>query len=123
MEALRDLEELGITTFILDVTNSDNIKSIVEEVSQRGGLDILVNNAGRTYPSPAIDFDMSEVKAVFDANIFSVMYMCKEFAPLLISSKGLIVNIGSVNSRIPFAFSCLLPSYLCIHHCYELTFI
>jgi len=104
-EGLKELQALGITTFVLDVTNVDNIKSVVAEVSRRGGLDILVNNAGRTYVSPAIDLDISEVKAVFEANIFAVMQMCREFAPLLISSKGLIVNMGSAGSRVPNPFS------------------
>lgn len=35
-------------------------------------------------------------------NLFSVMLMCQEFAPLLISAKGKIVNIGSVAALIPY---------------------
>lgn len=62
---------------------------------------------GRNYTLPALDIDLDEARFCFETNVFSVMAMCKTFAPLLMKRKGLIVNIGSVaavrlfSSRIP----------------------
>jgi 1-acylglycerone phosphate reductase len=45
---------------------------------------------------------MDEVKAMFDINVFGVMRMVQEFAPLLITSgDGRIVNIGSISGVFP----------------------
>ena len=46
---------------------------------------------------------LGEVQSLFMTNLFSVMLLCKEFAPLLIASRGKIVNIGSVAGIIPCA--------------------
>lgn len=67
----------------------------IEELTG-GKLDYLVNNAGRNYTVPALDVDFDEIQQTFEVNVFSVMRMCKEFAPLLIEAKGTIVQIGSL---------------------------
>jgi 1-acylglycerone phosphate reductase len=45
---------------------------------------------------PLLDTEVSEAKKIFDVNVFGVIEVCKAFAPLLIASKGTIINIGSV---------------------------
>jgi 1-acylglycerone phosphate reductase len=52
---IQHLEELGIETIQLDVTDADSIASAVKHVSSvtDGKLDILVNNSGHsTYSKP-----------------------------------------------------------------------
>jgi 1-acylglycerone phosphate reductase len=71
------------------------LKKDVERITD-GKLDYLVNNAGRNYTVPALDVDFDEVEETFKTNVFSVMRMCKEFAPLLIEAKGTIIQIGSL---------------------------
>ena len=44
---------------------------------------------------------MSEAKALFDVNVFAVIEVTKAFAPLLIASKGTVINIGSVAGTQP----------------------
>lgn len=115
------LKELGIEIISLEVTDSASIKRAVEEVhSLTGGkLDILVNNSGlgkwsRPEPTeyrfnihetgqtaPLIDASIAEAKALFDVNVFGLLEVTQAFTPMLIASKGTIVNIGSVVSRIP----------------------
>ena len=60
--------------------------------------------SGRSYVIPALDMDIEEAKDLLDVNLISVVRVCKEFGPLLIKSKGTIVNIGSVAREVPFAF-------------------
>lgn len=47
---------------------------------------------------------MDKVKATFDTNIFGVMRMVRDFAPLLIAARGKIVNVGSIGAVLPYAF-------------------
>ncbi|KAJ7457029.1 NAD-P-binding protein [Mycena latifolia] len=107
--ALEDLAALGLETFELDVAKLESVKAGRERVlSMTGGtLDILVNNAGSSsgHSLPATDFDIDEVKGVFEVNLFGVMRMVQEFVPLLISSgDGRIVNIGSIAGVMPYPF-------------------
>jgi short-subunit dehydrogenase len=44
---------------------------------------------------------VSEAKALFDVNVFAVIEVTKAFAPLLIASKGTVINIGSVAGTQP----------------------
>ena len=50
----------------------------------------------KDYTVPAMDVDISEARATFETNFFAVISMCQTFLPLLIKSKGTIVQIGSV---------------------------
>lgn len=45
-------------------------------------------------------------------NLFGVMLMCKEFAPMLISAKGKIVNIGSAAGVVPFVHSFVMFTWI-----------
>ena len=48
-------------------------------------------------PGPLLDRSIEEVAAVFDANVLSVLRVCKAAVPHMAARKhGLIVNIGSV---------------------------
>jgi 1-acylglycerone phosphate reductase len=44
------------------------------------------------------------VRATFETNVFGVMAMVQAFAPLLISAKGLIINIASLSAITPYVF-------------------
>jgi len=107
MEALADLKAIGMDTILLDVTDTAAITAAKEQVhSLTGGkLDILVNNAGIYRLVPAIDLDLEDIQSIFMTNLFGVMLLCKEFAPLLIAAQGKIVNIGSVAAMVPVVFS------------------
>lgn len=50
---------------------------------------------------PLLDSDLSVAKKMFDVNFFAVVAVTQAFAPLLIASKGTIINIGSVLGKMP----------------------
>ena len=56
----------------------------------------MANNVGRNSTVPALDVGFDEVRSIFEVNVFAVMRMCQEFAPLLIEVRGIIVHIGSL---------------------------
>jgi 1-acylglycerone phosphate reductase len=43
-----------------------------------------------------MDVDIQEARLTFETNIFAVIRICQTFLPLLMKSKGTIVQVGSV---------------------------
>lgn len=123
-ETISDLEQNGVETLSLEVTNDGSIQSLKSEIESRTngqGLDILVNNAGRNYTVPALDVEMDEIRETFEANLFGVMRMCQVFAPLLIKAKGTIVQIGSLAGVMPYVFGSVYNASKAALHSYSST--
>ena len=95
------VESLGIETLTLDVQSDVSIAACVSELTD---LDILVNNAGGMYNMPFFDLSIAEAKKIFDLNLWSYLAITQAFLPLLLKSKGMIVNQTSIASvmSIPF---------------------
>jgi 1-acylglycerone phosphate reductase len=53
---------------------------------------------------PVIDSDLYAAREMFDVNVFALVGTTKAFAPLLLASKGVIVNIGSMLGFAPFPY-------------------
>src|SRR4051812_17639307 len=50
---------------------------------------------------PLLDAEVSVARKLFDLNVFAVVSVTQAFSPLLIASKGTILNIGSVLGIAP----------------------
>ncbi|KAL3251346.1 short-chain dehydrogenase/reductase [Aspergillus welwitschiae] len=102
-EKVEHLKRMGLDIVQLDVTDEESIKKAVSTVKAATGgyLDFLVNNSGAGYCMPLLDSDSSVAKKIFDVNVFAVVAVTQAFAPLLIGSKGTIINIGSVLGKMP----------------------
>ena len=100
-DKMKGLASLSIETLILDVQSESSIKACVSKLSS---LDILVNNAGATFLMPIVDVNIAEAKKIFDLNVWSYIAVTQAFTPLLLRSKGIIVNQTSVggSTTIPF---------------------
>jgi NAD(P)-dependent dehydrogenase (short-subunit alcohol dehydrogenase family) len=96
LDALNALENVeGVR---LDVTVQEEIDAAVEAVRKGGrGLYGLVNNAGVFTGGPLIETDIGELQWMFDVNVYGVYRVTQAFAPLIIESKGRIVNISSIS--------------------------
>ncbi|TFY54569.1 hypothetical protein EVJ58_g8784 [Rhodofomes roseus] len=108
LNSMEHLASVGIRTMALDVTDIQALRKVKANISEitGGKLDILVNNAGLAYPVAATDFDMSEVRPLFEVSLFAVMTMVQEFVNLLIASgDACIVQTGSVSGFTPVPFS------------------
>ena len=98
----KDLDALNaiknVHALKLDVTIQSQIDAAVTEVTKTGfGLYGVVNNAGVAINSPLIETVESELKFVFDVNVYGPYRITKAFAPLIIESQGRISTIGSVS--------------------------
>jgi NAD(P)-dependent dehydrogenase (short-subunit alcohol dehydrogenase family) len=96
IEALNSID--NIMAVRLDVTKQDQIDAAVALIEKQGrGLWGVVNNAGVNVVAPLIEAQVSELEFLFDVNVYGVFRVTKAFAPMIIESKGRIVNISSIS--------------------------
>ncbi|KAF2972453.1 hypothetical protein GQX73_g1154 [Xylaria multiplex] len=105
-EELPKLKELNVNCFQVDVTSTESVKALKEQVAEHIGddLDILINCAGMNYVMPALDVDVDELKRIFDVNLFGIVRMTQAFSTPLINRKGVVVNVGSLAAYAPYVF-------------------
>jgi NAD(P)-dependent dehydrogenase (short-subunit alcohol dehydrogenase family) len=96
LRALRAIK--NVQPVRLDVTKPREIDAAVAAVNQGGrGLYGLVNNAGIMTNATVLDTKMSEFDAVMSVNVYGPWRITRAFAPLIIASKGRMINISSIN--------------------------
>lgn len=71
---VKQLEELGLNSFLLDVTSSLNINEVLEQILQitNGTLDVVFNNAGYGQPGAVEDLRTEVLKEQFETNVFGL---------------------------------------------------
>jgi NAD(P)-dependent dehydrogenase (short-subunit alcohol dehydrogenase family) len=81
-----------------DVTNSDQIKTVVDGiVATRGRIDVLHNNVGYATMGGPIELTEAEWHKTFDLNITGCFLSCKHVLPHMLSRRsGAIVNVSSI---------------------------
>lgn len=96
MERLNAME--NVEAVRLDVTSSEDIAAAVAQITKAGkGLYGVVNNAGVVIFAPLIEVSQEEMEFIVDVNIYGPYRITKAFAPLLIESKGRVINISSIS--------------------------
>jgi NAD(P)-dependent dehydrogenase (short-subunit alcohol dehydrogenase family) len=81
-----------------DVTKEDELNNLLESAIKKfGQIDIWINNAGLWLPRLYTeDFDMDEVKKMFDVNVFGTMNGCRVALRYMKEKNiGTIINIIS----------------------------
>lgn len=99
MSKMAHLEKLPNVTFLeLDVTDSKSIESAVEIVTSKTGgkLNYLINNSGQSLVMPALDTNIEDAKKLFDVNLWGMVAVTQAFSPLIVATKGTIVNVASL---------------------------
>lgn len=118
LETLRPLQEAGMLTKVLDVTNPDQIQSVFNQIQQEQRLDVLVNNAGYGLFAPLLDVSADQLTQQFATNLFAPLQLIQAAAPIMRSQQsGLIINIGSISGIIPTPFSGAYASSKAALHC------
>lgn len=100
-----DIEELNkienVMAVRLDVTSQEEIDAVVKLIEGEGrGLWGVVNNAGVNVVGPLIELEESDLDFLFDVNIYGPYRVTRSFAPMIIESKGRIVNISSISGTL-----------------------
>ena len=82
----------------LDVTDQGQINAAIKAAEEKfGGIDVLVNNAGIGYFAAIEEGEESEVRRMFEINLFGMIRMIQAALPgMRRRRKGCIVNISSL---------------------------
>ena len=101
VEIKSKLSQLGdFKNYKLDITNEEEVKAFFAGLTQ---VDYLINVAGISIEKPFEELEISEIKQVFDTNLFGKMIACKHAIPLLKNSTSpRIVSIASRFAEKPF---------------------
>ncbi|RKP08773.1 hypothetical protein THASP1DRAFT_29440 [Thamnocephalis sphaerospora] len=101
IEKMDGLQELGIKTLCLDVTDVQAIKEAVETVlSEEGRIDILINNAAMPCTSALLDQDLNAARRIYETNVWGPLAIVQAVAPGMIERRtGTIVNVGSIGGH------------------------
>ena len=96
------LEGCGATDEVLvltlDVTRPDQVAAAIKAAEARfGGIDVLVNNAGIGYFAAIEEGEETEVRKMFEVNVFGLSRMIQAVLPGMRKRRsGCIVNVSSL---------------------------
>lgn len=102
-----ELEKVASTAVSADLSTRDGATSIVDQaLAGVGGIDFLVNNVGGGDPEGmtlggVLDVDDEQWQRIFNLNLFSAVWTTRAALPSILDRKGAIVNISSINARVP----------------------
>ena len=95
-----------VFTYILDVTNKENISSVVAAcVKEIGTPDVFINNAGLARGLSSYDQnDEADISEMIETNIKGVFFLTRAFLPYFVKrNSGHIVNMGSTAGLYAYA--------------------
>jgi len=100
--AIKKINSKNCIYQIVDVTNFEEIKKILNDIeSNHGKIDIFINNAGIAGINTTVaEYPLEEWNKVIDLNLNAVFYCCKAVVPFMIKNNyGRIVNIASIAGK------------------------
>lgn len=90
-------DEAGYDFIKCDVSDQEQVESLVEETVERfGRLDVMVNNAGIGSQATIEEMDIDDYHKIRSIDLDGVVYGCKAAAPHLKETQGCIINIASI---------------------------
>jgi NAD(P)-dependent dehydrogenase (short-subunit alcohol dehydrogenase family) len=102
-----ELKDSAAVVVSADLSTREGGAAVVAAaMSELGGVDILVNNVGAGDATTLrlggfLEADDEQWRHLFDLNLFSAVWTTRAALPSLIERAGVIVNISSINSRVP----------------------
>lgn len=102
IEKMKHLEDAGIHTLAMDVTDDLSMQRGIKEIISRSArIDVLVNNAGYGSYGALEDVSLTEARAQFEVNIFGAARLIQLVLPYMRSLRtGTIINISSMGGKI-----------------------
>ena len=94
-----------------DVTQDGQVEALVAGVIERcGRLDVLVNCAGASMRKEALAASVEDFRQAMDLNFYAAVRCTRAAAPHLIESRGHLVNIGSLSSKVATRYMGAYPA-------------
>lgn len=102
-----ELKEVAPHSIAADLSTPEGAQSVIDAaISVAGGVDILVNNVGAGDVGTLklcgfLDADDDQWRNLLALNLFSAVWASRAALPSLIERHGVIVNVSSINARVP----------------------
>ena len=99
--ASKILNNPNLSFNVVDVSNYNQVKDTVIEISKKSDIEILINNAGITGSTTSLwDYDVDEWNKIVHINLMGTFNCCKCVVPHMIKNNyGRIVNVASVAGK------------------------
>lgn len=116
----------NVVALVCDLSDPLQLKDLQKNISAHfDTVDILVNNAGAIVNKPFLDLTDTDIKRVYEVNVFSVFETIRQLFPLMNQkSRSHIVNIssiGGVQGSVKFpglsAYSSSKAALVCLTEC------
>jgi short-subunit dehydrogenase len=98
-EVAREVITKGARAIVVpgDVTSEDHRLEIIERaIAETGRVDVVVNNAGRGYLAQAMKIDLTEMRELFELNVYAPLHLAQIAMPHLEKTHGTIVMMSSI---------------------------
>ena len=101
LKTSKELNDSNLSFNVVDVSNYNKVKDIVEEIIKKSNVDILINNAGITGSTSSLwNYDVEEWNEIIQINLMGTFNCCKSIVPNMIKNDyGRIVNVASVAGK------------------------
>ena len=84
-----------------DVSNSDEVSTVIKKISKKASIDILVNNAGVAHVGNIEVCEEEDLDRLYNINIKGVFNCLKACIPLMkINGGGVVLNLASIASSV-----------------------
>lgn len=102
----KNTQKFSFELIALDVLKIETIKNAVDFIIKKEGkLDVLINNAGMGITGPIEDTPTTEMRAVFNTNLFGAIDVLKVVLPQMrIQKDGTIINVTSIAGYMGLPF-------------------
>ena len=105
LTALDNTNAGKLTILDLDVTSDESVERAITTALSYGPLDALVNNAGVMPVGITEAFTMTQIKDLFEVNVYGVARTARAALPAMRKQgSGVIINISSAAGRLSLPF-------------------
>lgn len=103
LQALADRFPGQAQVLLLDVSDAGSIRQALASIADRlDDLDVLVNNAGYGYRAAVEEGEDSEIRKLYDTNVWGPVRLMKAVLPhMRARRKGTIINVSSIAAIRP----------------------
>ena len=103
-EVMNGVSKYGVRAemFVVDLSRKDEIDRLWNMINGREP-DILVNNAGIYVFREFLTIDEEFLDKVMRINLYSMFWMCQKMISSRLDRGGIIINVSSIESILPFA--------------------